>query len=156
MKSQWKYRCPEGHAAIGSRRDGYYCQPCERRYPGSPVDATRVESFPVAESDDGYPVPGKDELLSRIVEICDQPTRARVKATELVNRHASAISNQLSQLHDEGAIEKLPRQNGAWWAPTDDGRDRARGQVSVMGVVLAFWTLALFLIFGLALGVLLV
>ena len=41
MSGIWRYRCPEGHAALRTRTrsPGYYCKTCNEGYPGDPLDA---------------------------------------------------------------------------------------------------------------------
>lgn len=51
MRDPWVYRCPNGHAGIEVNRDSYRCQSCERVFDGDPVDARRVDGFPIAADD---------------------------------------------------------------------------------------------------------
>jgi len=41
----WRYRCPEGHAAVVRRTTGgYRCQTCQAEYDGAPVDLKTDET----------------------------------------------------------------------------------------------------------------
>lgn len=50
MKSAWRKRCPQGHVTLRHRTGGgYWCQSCDRRYESEPIDAKKVDRFPVEE-----------------------------------------------------------------------------------------------------------
>jgi len=122
MSAAWVQRCPEGHANLESRTQGYACETCGVVYPGDPYDARQTE-FPVGDdTDTGRPLGlTKWGVLADLVQTVAGDARTAAKAKEL-DGAASAVGQRLSVLADEGLVERVERSAADWWRPTDKGQ----------------------------------
>jgi len=136
MGEPWTKRCPEGHSTIIKREYGYWCESCDRRYAGKPVDAREVDSFPVS-GEAVTPAVEKAErraVLADIIRITDRPTRSAAKARELTEGDGRDIASTLHEMREGGLVE-AEGQRRMWWKPTPKGRRAMRGVLDDTGGV---------------------
>ena len=127
MSPAWTERCPMGHAAIDSRKDGYRCGSCETVYAGETFDA-REHDFPVDEElvKERQMVEPRAVLTAMVGMInSDDKVINDVRASHLPaslgdNRQIGAA---LRVLHDRGFIEPVAEcdTHGNRWRPTNKG-----------------------------------
>jgi len=128
VSDSWRYRCPKGHTNIRPREDGHYCDSCRDFYAAPPLDAERVDSFPVRIPPEIKPSPWA--TLVTVVEICSRPTRATTRASEVADEldgRVRPIAARLSKLETFGAVRRRKRVQPDLYLPTALGREWVAG-----------------------------
>lgn len=165
MAEPWRYRCPKGHASITHRKQGFECESCGGRYRGDPVDAKEVAEWPADDRDPLWTgVISEQEVLSEVVDQTAPQDRHLASVDQLPWR-ANRINKQLHSLAKRGLLEQVGEKRKFKWRPTERGRqavaglngmpDAERAQVSVFGLALLFWSVAMLCIAAVAVGVVL-
>lgn len=128
MSPPWVQRCPQGHAAIDSRGDGYRCSSCDVIYSGETFDA-REHDFPVSEERiERRETADSREVLAAVVEMVDSDAKTisdvRVKHLPSSLGTTKQIAAVMRALRERGAVEIVARNSnqGHRWRPTDKGR----------------------------------
>jgi len=120
----WRYRCPDGHAAITPRGDGYYCQSCGARYRTGPFDAARAE-FPVTV--DRQAGVDDDDLLDQLVAETGE-VRDSLRLRELDGGTTAERREALYRLIRQGYVKRIETANSSAdrYRPTDAGRRESK------------------------------
>lgn len=117
MRDPWRYRCPEDHASIERRSDGYYCRVCEAYYTGDPVDAKRDES---PEADGGRTTPHIFTAVERLWKVTgDTETTARARH---VSDRPRMFTVAMREAADCGLVERIDSSGGDRWRVTESAR----------------------------------
>lgn len=132
--SAWQHRCPEGHATLVSREGGYRCEPCDVIYEGDPIDATKVDGFPVDRDVPCRETGDREDVLRAVINDVDSHDRDYVQTRHLPDSVGSdkQIGAVMQHMAKDGLLRKVGYSSErVRWQPTEAGRAAADGDADL-------------------------
>jgi predicted transcriptional regulator len=124
--SAWQHRCPEGHTSLETRANGYRCHSCDLIYEGDPIDASKVDGFPVERDVATREIGDREDILRELIADVDSHDRDYAQIHHLPDSLGSGkqLGAVLQHMRKDGLAATVGYSTGrSHWQPTDKGRE---------------------------------